>query len=275
MEQLTVSGGGQSATAAAALQLMGFRARYLGKFGEDELGALSKKSLVSIGVDTSACIVAKGCRNQTAMIWVERGTGERTIAYIRDNGLDAEPGDFSEQDIACGRVFMADAHCVPATIEAAIAARKAGIPVILDVERVLPSCEELLDLGDYLLCDGAFPAAFTGKHDPYEALAELADHFPRKLISTTFGPQGSLAFYQGQYLRTPGFVVDALDTTGAGDVFHAGFTAALLDGCDLFDCFEIANAAAALVCRGLGGRVSLGSMDEVRQFTKQGKRSPL
>jgi sulfofructose kinase len=275
MKQLHLSGGGQSATAAAALKAMGFETRYLGKFGGDELGEISRGSLESIGVDSSECVTAADCRNQTAIIWIEDNSGERTITYIRDPGLDVLPHDFNESQVACGRVFLADVHCLPATISAARHARKAGMPVILDVERNLDGCAELLAEGDYLLCDQSFPSAFTGIGDPHAALAKLGDIFTEKVVACTLGQQGSLAYFKEQFLRTPAFIVQAIDTTGAGDVFHAGFAAGLLRGYDLFGCFEIANAAAALACRGLGGRASLGDWSEALSFVSYGPRRPV
>jgi sugar/nucleoside kinase (ribokinase family) len=63
-----------------------------------------------------------------------------------------------------------------------------------------------------------------------------------------------------------GFKVDVLDTTGAGDVFHAGFIYGLLQHWDLEKILQFANAVAALKCRELGGRKGIPTLTETQEF---------
>jgi len=261
MASFDMQGGGQAATAAAALARWGFKTRYLGKFGEGREGLLSRQSLVSEGVDVSGSIVAEGMPNQTAVILVDQRTGERTIVYTREKGLAVEPGEIPAKLAASGRVLLTDAHQIPATVEAALAAKDAGIPVVIDAEKILPDTADLIVLGDYVLCDSSFPRNFTGIDKPEDALAALGKR--GAFVAMTLGAEGSLAYFDGEIIRTPGIKVECVDTTGAGDVFHAGFVAGLLLGMDAEQTLRFANAAAGLKCRALGGRKGIPARDEI------------
>jgi sugar/nucleoside kinase (ribokinase family) len=105
----------------------------------------------------------------------------------------------------------------------------------------------------------------TGYESPGRALAAMAREFPRSLVCVTLGSEGSLAYCAGREIRTPGFSVACIDSTGAGDAFRGGFAAGCLrapDG-DLEDVLTYANAVAALNCRALGAQGGMPTPDEV------------
>ena len=261
MSEFSQQGGGQSATAAAALARSGFRARYLGKFGGGAMGRFARESLAAEGVDVSGALVDEAVSNQIAVIFVEDGTGERTITYTRVPGLEVRPEEVDRDAVQSGRVLLVDAHQLPATTRAAAWAREAGIPVVVDAERASPGVEALLEHCDFILCDQRFPEDLTGETDPKRALAALSRY--GRLVAMTLGAEGSLAYADGRYIRTPAYQVECVDTTGAGDVFHAGFVAGLLLGMDAPGALRYANAAAALKCRALGGRAGIPTRSEV------------
>jgi sulfofructose kinase len=97
--------------------------------------------------------------------------------------------------------------------------------------------------------------------------------FHAPLVCVTLGSKGSLARCGGREIRTPGFDVQCVDTTGAGDVFRGGFAAACLRYPDagLEDVLAYANAAAALNCRALGARGALPCADEVEHLLRSGR----
>jgi sulfofructose kinase len=225
------------------------------------MGDFARESLIAEGVDVTGAVVDPALQNQIAVIFVEDGTGERTITYTRVPGLEVRPGEIDRAAVCSGKILLVDAHQLPATTQAAAWAREAGIPVVVDAERALPGVEALLEQCDFVLCDARFPEDFTGEADPKRALRAIARY--GRLVAMTLGTEGSLAYAGGRYIRTPAYPVDAVDTTGAGDVFHAGFVAGLLLGLDAEGCLRFANATAALKCRALGGRAGLPTRDEV------------
>jgi sulfofructose kinase len=147
-------------------------------------------------------------------------------------------------------------------------ARRAGIPTIIDVERVRPGINELLQHIDVIIAAQDFPSALTGYEETGRALAALSREFAATVVCVTLGADGSLARSGGREIRTPAFSVDCVDTTGAGDAFRGAFAAACLrapDG-DVEDALRFANAVAALNCRGLGARGGLPWNEEVERL---------
>ncbi|MBI2834620.1 MAG: hypothetical protein HYX76_09380 [Acidobacteria bacterium] len=258
--------GGQAATAMVTCARLGWRVRYIGAFGDDELGALGRQSLIAEHVDISAASTIKGATNQFAIILVEERTGNRTIMFDRDPSLTIEPSDVSPNAVTSARVLLVDCHETAAAARAAALARAASMPTVVDVERVRPGIDGLLRQIDVIIAAEEFPAALMGVGDLGRALARMATEFGAKVACVTLGEQGSLAWSQGKEIRTPAFQVDVADTTGAGDVFRGGFIAGWLqmgETADLEDVFRYANAVAALKCRALGARTGIPTRSEV------------
>ena len=102
-----------------------------------------------------------------------------------------------------------------------------------------------------------------------DALLDAAVETGAAVVCVTLGEQGSLARVGGREIRTPAYPVSVVDSTGAGDVFRAGFLAAWLHGGDateVEDALRWANATAALKCRGLGARTTTPTLAELRAF---------
>jgi ribokinase len=78
-----------------------------------------------------------------------------------------------------------------------------------------------------------------------------------------------MALVEGEIFYVKGFEVKAIDTTGAGDVFHAGFIYGLLQNWEIVDILSFANAVAALKCRDLGGRKGIPTLEEVQKFLER------
>jgi sulfofructose kinase len=260
--------GGQMATATATCARLGFRARYVGSFGDDDLGALSRESLKTAGVDISACRIVTGVANQFAVILVDGRSGERTVLWDRDPALTYDPRDVPREAIVSGRMLILDCHQTAAAAQAARYARQAGIPTIVDVEKVRPGIADLLENIDVIIAAQEFPAALTGYEELGKALDTMAREFGAAVVTATLGPEGSLTRCGGREIRTPAFQVDCVDTTGAGDVFRGAFAAGCLRSPDeeLEEVLAYANAVAALNCRALGSRGGLPTAAEVEQL---------
>lgn len=268
LREVSRQGGGQAATAMAALARLGMKTAYIGAVGDDEEGAFSLESLRGEGVNVEGVAVQPGRASQFAVIIVQReGDGEerggRTIMWRREVMLG--PEEVSENIVKSGRVLHLDGHSIEAEIKAARWAQEAGIPVSFDAERVLPGTEELVSLTDHLVASEDFPAAFTGLDEPAAALRKIRSAGPR-VAAMTLGSRGALAYDGERFYESPGFPVEAVDTTGAGDVFHAGYLYGILQEFDLPRTLQFANAVAALSCRNLGGRAGLCGREDVDKF---------
>jgi sulfofructose kinase len=260
--------GGQMATAMAACARLGWRARYIGSFGADDLGTISRESLTGAGVDVSAARVVPGATNQFAVILVDGRSGDRTVLWDRDPALIMDPADVPKNAVTSGRILIVDCHETPAATQAARYAREARIPTIVDVEKVRPGIADLLQNIDVIIASREFPAALTGHEDLGRALEAIGREFGAAIACATLGKEGSLAWCQGREIRTPPFQVDCVDSTGAGDVFRGAFAAGCLRGPndDLEEVLIYANAVAALNCRALGSRGGIPTPAEVDQL---------
>jgi sulfofructose kinase len=267
MEVLRFSkqGGGQVATAMVALSRWEVRTKYIGKIGDDELGSFSLNSLRQEGVDVSSVITEPNATNQFAMIIVNGASGERTILWNRDEKLMYREGELRKEEVCSGRLLHLDGHEIHAAIQCARWAREEGIPTIVDLDKVEPLTSELIKKIDFIITSSRFPTLFTGISDREKALIEMQRQTPGFLCAT-LGREGAVALVEGNILQLKGFEVDVVDTTGAGDVFHAGFIYGLLQHWEVREILRFANAVAALKCRELGGRKGIPTLKETQNL---------
>jgi sugar/nucleoside kinase (ribokinase family) len=257
--------GGQTATALVACARLGHRARYVGALGRDDAGTTIERALTNESVDVAA-IWREAAPSRVAVVLVDRATGVRTVLERRDARLTLRLDEIDQAVVASGRVLMVDAVDLEASIFAARAARAAGVPVVVDVDRPGPRAHELLRHIDVIVVPRSFLDAAASTESTGEALRRLDAEFQPAIAIATLGAEGSLARFEGREIRTPAFSVPVVDTTGAGDAFRAGFVSAWLRSGDVPDVLELlrrANAVAALNCRGLGAQGALPTPTEL------------
>lgn len=263
--------GGQAATAAVACRRWGLRSRYAGKIGDDSAGRLQRDEFAREGVEAHL-IEVPNCASQLAFIIVDQATGERTILWQRDDRLDLRPEELPQEWIRGARLVHVDGHpCAPAAA-AARWAREAGAMVTADLDNIYPGVEELLEHADFMIGSRDFPERLLGVSNLFESLPEITRRFGCRVAGATLGRDGVLAWDGIQFHYCPAFRVDTVDTTGAGDVFHAGFAYALLRGDTLPAILEFSCAAAGLNCTALGARGGIRSAAEIEKLRRDGAR---
>jgi sulfofructose kinase len=189
--------------------------------------------------------------------------------------LNFDESELSRKDLCAGSVLYMDGKDPQAALIAARWAREEGIPVVIDLDKVVARCEELLLLSDFLIVSANFPKDLTGIEDPIESLSALAAYCPG-FVAVTLGVEGAMALVGDECVRFPAFNVHPIDTTGAGDIFHAAFIYGLLQNWPLEKIMTFANAAAGLNCTRLGARGDLPSLEEVLIFMDSpNRRAPL
>ena len=258
-------GGGQVATALVALSRWGVKTKYIGKVGEDDLGNFSLHSIRQEGVEVSSVTTEPSATNQVAIILVEKSTGERTILWNRDERLMYRKGELRKEEVCSGKILHLDGHDIQAALQCVRWAKEEGIPTLIDLDKVESLTSKLIQEIDFVITSSRFPMLYTGISDQRKALLELQKH-TSGFLCATLGHEGAVALINGEFLYVKGFEVKALDTTGAGDVFHAGFIYGLLQNWEVAEILKFANAVAALKCRDLGGRKGIPSLEEVQPF---------
>jgi sulfofructose kinase len=264
------SAGGQTATAMVALQRLGLKTAYGGRFGSDAEGQFGLASLENEGVDLQFAEIVDRARNQIAFIIIDVRTGERTIIWDRDEKLAYAADEAPVALSARGRVLHLDAHDPPACARMAQVARAAGAIVSADIDNIYEGLPELLPLIDLLITSKEFPHRLTGIPDERASLVEMKARYGCAIVGMTMGRRGAMTYCQGQFLESPAYEVPGgcCDTTGAGDAFRGGLLYALLRGEDIETSLKLANATAALKCRSLGGRTSLPTSAKLEEFLK-------
>lgn len=260
--------GGQTATAMVALQRLGFKTAYAGRFGSDEEGKFGLQTINSEGVDVEFAEVIEGARNQVAFIVIDARNGERTIIWDRDERLSYQAEDAPVELAARGKILHLDAHDPPACMRMAQAARDAGTIVSADIDNIYEGLPELLPFIDTLVTSRSFPHRLTGIADDRASLVELKARYGCSVVGLTKGVEGALIFCEGQFFASQAFSVPGgcRDTTGSGDAFHAGFISGVLKDETIENSLRIANAVAALKCRDLGARTALPTQEELIGF---------
>jgi sugar/nucleoside kinase (ribokinase family) len=255
----------------AALQRLGLRTAYAGRFGSDAEGQFGFAALKDEGVDIEFAEVVKSARNQIAFILIDEPSGERTIIWDRDERLAYRPDEAPVELAARGRILHLDAHDPPACARMARSAREAGVVVSADIDNIYEGLPELLPLLDVLVSSKEFPHRLTGIADERASLVELKARYGCAIVGMTLGKRGALLYTQGVFLESPAYAVPGgcRDTTGAGDAFHAGLIYGMLRGDEIETSLRLANATAALKCRALGARTSLPTQIELHEFLSQ------
>jgi sulfofructose kinase len=260
--------GGQVPTALVALQRWGLRTAYVGPFGDDEGGRQQRAALGDAGIDLRACRTRAGVGSQTSVVLVDAVSGERSVLWTRADALALRADELDRATLAGGRALLLDADDVDTAILAAIWAQDAGALVMLDVDEPGPRTRELLRLSDVVIVGDGFPQRHTGVADLAGALRRMSADGPRIAVAT-LGAGGALAWCDGRQRYVPALRVPVVDTTSAGDCFHAGALFGLLRGWEVARALRFAAAAAALACTKLGGRSSVPELADVERLLEE------
>jgi len=186
--------------------------------------------------------------------------------------LTLRPEELQREWIITARALHVDGHDSAAATAAAGWARAAGIPVIADLDELYPGVEALLKNVDFLITSRDIPGRLAGENDLRKSLPAVRSRFGSQLTAATLGEEGVLAWDGAQFHYASAFHVQPVDTTGAGDIFHAGFIYGLLQGWPLQRQLEFACAAAALNCTGVGARGSIQSVEKIERLVATGPR---
>lgn len=262
------SAGGQTATAMVALQRLGLKTAYAGRFGSDTEGHFGLATLKDEGVNVDFAEMIEGAKTQIAFITIDVRSGERTIVWDRDDALAYKQDEAPLEFGAMGRVLHLDAHDPPACAGVAQAAKAAGTIVSADIDNIYERLPELLPFIDILIGSKEFPHRLTGIADGRTSLVELKARYGCAVVGMTIGAAGAVVYCEGQFIESPGFEAPGgcRDTTGAGDAFRGGFLYGLLGGKDIETSMKFGNAVAAMKCGALGARTGLPNRLELEAF---------
>jgi ribokinase len=260
---LQVEGGGPVATALVALARWGASCAFVGVVGDDRLGGEIRHSLEREHVDTGGLLIRPEAESQFAFIVAEPGHGRRTAFWRRPTGPPPEPDEVNMDLIGRSRILHTDGLFPEASLAAARAARGAGAQVSVDAGSLRNGMLELAALSHHFIASETFATAFAPGSNPLEVCRRLAAMGP-EVVAVTLGSRGYVALAGGAEIEGEAHAVDAVDTTGCGDVFHAGYVHGVLQNWDVERRLDFGAWAAAKVATRLGGRAGIPSTTEYK-----------
>ncbi len=232
----------------------------LSLLGADPDGRFVRRSLKAFGVKTGRLLLSPESSTTVAVVLVERRTGERRFIVADRRALERGTPEFDLTPIDRGSVLLVDGHFPKQALQAVRRARRIGAYVIGDFHRPSPSVQRMLPYVDFpiislesanLFCPGG-----SG-----QVIREFARRYGGTPI-VTLGAEGGLYLDGERIRRFAARRVRAVDTTGAGDVFHGAFAAGLSRGGTIPESIDLAVRAASLCCTALGGSSRLMTRKE-------------
>jgi sulfofructose kinase len=259
------AGGGMAANAAAAIARLGGTVELWSRVGDDDNGVKIRRSLTSAGIDTRYVQSFEDNRSSTSVILVD-GNGERMIVGSRDVNMPSSTEWLPLERIAEAGAVLADLRWLEATRVVFEAARRAGVPTILDADLGgREALDDIIALSDFAVFSEQALEEYTAEEAVVDRLRRVAALGPRH-AGVTLGPQGYAWLENDKLEQFPAFKVEVVDTTGAGDAFHGAFALGVAEGRPIREIVRRASATAALKCSRLGGRAGLPTVDELAGF---------
>ena len=249
------TGGGCAANAAVAIARLGGEATLAAPFGgppgEDIVGDQLLVTLAREGVDCTPVVRIAGATTPISAILVD-SSGERLIVNHRDARLSEARLSDADRLVQGYDGVLADNRFADFVLPVCRAARRRGIPAILDGDRPTTATSELFTACTHIVFAADGLRATAGRDDLEGALRSIADRTDA-FLAVTDGARGVLWLDRGIARHLPAITLSAIDTLGAGDVFHGAFALALAEGQEEPDALRFAAAAAALKCTRFGG----------------------
>ena len=258
--------GGPASTAMVTLARLGIKTSFLGSISDDHFGNIILKGLIDEHVDSSLLKITPGYSSQFAFISITETNGNRTIFWHKGNVPHLKGHDVDLSPFPNVRILHLDGLMIEASIEAAKQAKDKGIIVVMDAGTIRDGSMELVSLVDVLIASERFAAPLLGSDISPEGRLKVIRQLCPGDIVITLGAKGSIGLNNGQIIHQCAFPVRAVDTTGAGDVYHGAYIYGILEGWDMSQCMRFASAASAIKCREIGARKGIPKFDEINKL---------
>jgi sulfofructose kinase len=270
-DRLVIVSGGIAANAAVAIARLGGGAVLASRIGDDVPGAEILNELHREDVDCAYVRGFPGMQSPVSTILIDR-TGERMIVSFRETRYPTEPTWLPDDLPPEIDAVLGDTRWEEAGAKMFAAARRAGKFAVLDGDRA-PQRDDILPLATHVAFSHQGIRGLTGEDNPKQALLKLAAQ-PKAngngtWFAVTVGADGVFYLDHGEVRHEPAFIVDAVDTLGAGDVWHGAFTLALAEGQPERDAIRFASAVSAIKCTRFGGHAGAPKRREVEAFLRE------
>ena len=274
VQDLSWQGGGKVSTGICACARLGAKCTWSGVVGDDLYGRFLYKDFLDHGVDLTGAKIREGQTTSLDVVVSEKDHNTRSLLFKAGTFAQLKPEEADWELLRSARWFFLSG--IDETVEEGLRiARQNGVQTFIDADYDSPKLREHIGdidvfVGSEFVFDALFPGAKQkGLLNLQEELEQVHAQGPR-IVVFTFGERGAVGLEDGTYFHVPAFRVDAVDTVGAGDVFHGAFLAELLKGSSAYECTVFASAAAAIKCTRIGGRSAIPTREVLENFLKTG-----
>lgn len=268
-QPLHIGPGGKGFNQAVGVARLGGDVRFATKTGKRDLGRQAQSFLEAEGL-LGPLVKQSDKDNQVALIFVD-DTGRNMIAVTPGASTDLLPEDVTDLDLTDGDILLAQLEIPIATVTAAAQrAKEAGAKVVLNPAPAAPLPTELLQVIDIATPNETELSILTGM--PTDTTSEVVAAGERLLemgvteVVATIGSKGAVHIQSDGSATYPSLLVDAIDTTGAGDAFNAGLVVGLSRGQSMADSIRLGNRSGAFCVTQLGVLDGLATMDQLSEF---------
>ena len=264
VRHIETQGGGLGATALVAAARMGARCAYAGMLGFDETSKRVAQILEAENIDLQLVRWHEDAGAIRAFVVVDTSHNSRNVFFKRPALVGTPPDTPREEEIAASRCAFVDHYGGEGTVRLCEIARRAGVPVVADIERSdVPAFEAFFPLIGHPILSRGFASRFTGESDP-AAMVRALWNSHREVVVVTCGEEGAYFSDDGRQVEhLPAFETMVVDTTGCGDCFHGVYCATLAWEFSLWERIRWASAAASLKARVTGAQKGLPRREEV------------
>ena len=273
MRNYVFMGGGNVPTATVAAGRLGLRAAILGVSGDDMFGHANKADFEYNNVNTSHLKLEAGKRTDFCVCVCERSVNGKEFISCPGDFHPLAVQDLDEDFVKSGKILHIGDMLTPAKFQAADWVHQAGGLVSIDAAYYRPDIYQNYRYLDIFIASETYfhsMCAAQGQMSCEEAARYILARGP-KIVIFTLGEAGCQGVWGDDYFSLPAFRVNAVDSTGAGDVFHGAFIYAYLQGWDVPRCARFASAVSAIKCTRLGGRAAIPSLQTVNRFLETGE----
>jgi sulfofructose kinase len=256
--------GGPAAAAGIAVAALGHEPMFIGRLGDDQVGRDILRHLEDRGVNVSRVRLVADQTSQVSSVIIDQ-TGERQIINYSSSSLDPDPYWIDVEHLAGADFLLTDVRWPEGAERALRLARDLGIPSLIDADIAPVDISGLIDLATFTIFSERGLEMVSGEKDIEAGLALINDSSPT-WPAVTSGEQGSSWLDQHGLQKCAAEAVDAVDTCGAGDVFHGAFAVAMTEQKAIGEAMHFAGVVAALKCQTFGGSLGTPNRAAVERY---------
>ena len=266
LENKVECGGGSASNCAYLLSKWGMETYFAGIIGNDYYGEQIKKEYEKVGVNMKYLQVSDKYKTTSSYIIANTSIGTRTILTSRDKDIKMEPVDVDDKF----DFILFDGYEKEYAMD--LIKKNPDAITVLDAGSLKEATVELANVVDYVVCSHDFAEYISGVKNYYDDFASIVESYQeikKKLkgnVIITLESLGCFTCVNGLYKIIPSIKVKAVDSTGAGDIFHGAFVYSLANNFNMEKTMRFSNITGALSVEKIGGRMSIPDKENVEKI---------